>query len=700
MNYQENDIRLRRERNKRIVLWISSELIERFFQFGSRYLQTSCNNRFLKSVPKHRRKQSILPDTSASWRFAKIEGRTYYDYDRLPDNRKEKMPCKEEIIRQYKAALEQGRQGDLKSQIEHALTYEYESYLRLYSEYGELRALLLAKAAAVVTEAVRYIRERDLGTSRMTFFADLAAIVDELQISYLPTNYRRLKQKVVAAYEGEAIEEVIKLPRAGNQNSRKYEDGEIIGWITYMRAMPQNYTGTHITRKLKLMCQLAEKKCPSKSWVEAQMAKPRMKFLTMQRFGSGRKADRMKGYMPVQNSLFAGDCWQVDGTRVNLISHKGQQGKEQFLYIISVIDVHSGDLIGWHFDTKEDRWGYLNALKMACSMTGYLPWEIVIDRFPGHKTDEWKTFENRIKHKGTRITVTSKKTGKAKVERMFSTLQTVFMQDSIYYYGEGVQSRNDYAHRSPEYLKKIQKQARSENWDFEAACNEANQIIEAYRSTKLSEYSRKYHDVHFSPRQLCQISEIPHAVRVEAWDYIDLFGLEKSIQISNSGMIRTEIQRMRYVYTIDDYETIRDHKRVRMGYDMDDLSVVYLYEDSDDAGRGFLCIATEQRAAQVYGPDADLSTIGEQKKRIDNIERKRREEFEQITEVVGDEVNLLMARYSNKKNTATAESRWLHERAGELQDKGELRILNQAPPEPAEEEEVQIDIEKLARRQY
>ena len=97
----------------------------------------------------------------------------------------------------------------------------------------------------------------------------------------------------------------------------------------------------------------------------------------------------------------------MDGTRINFIPHKSADGKEKSLMIIAVRDVHSGDIVGFHLDTKEDRYGYIHALNMAVRNTGHLPYELVHDRFPGHNTDEWTLITKRMKREGVIMTVTS-----------------------------------------------------------------------------------------------------------------------------------------------------------------------------------------------------------------------------------------------------------------------------------------------------
>lgn len=697
MELRQGDIIERRERNGRKAVWVSEECLLRvFIDQDETYFRKVARYRYSQTVPARFRERSIQTDTGASWRWARMKGRYYYDYDRLPEERRAQLPPAEELLKLYETALAESRQSELEKRIRSALRNEYRQYMHLYSAYSDEQNTLLAGAAAVVMAAAYWAEEKEVETHRSRFWKDLARVVRQVHVRYIPGNWRRLKEKVVAVLDGQNVEDVVDLPRAGNSNARKYSDEELVSWIIQLRQAPQNYTNAHIIRIMKLMCRMAGKATPSTSWFSTELAKPKTKWLTAPgRFGDSRHAAGFHGYTPIENAVYAGDCWQVDGTRVNFLPYWTEDGRKEFLYIIAVTDVHSGDLLGWHLDTKEDRWGYAEALRMACNMAGYLPWELVIDRFPGHNTEEWKTIQKRMEREGVKVTITSKKTGKAKVERLFSTIQTVFMQHSPYYYGEGIQSRNLHAHRSAEYLKGMEKEARANGWNFEASCKETVRILEMYRNTRYNEYSRRFHDIEKSPKELHDASDKPHVVRVEPWIYVELFGLEKSVTI-RGGIIKTTIQKAEYTYLVDDYEVVANYRQVTLCYDLDDLSRVYLFEPSNDINRQFLCEINEERAAQIYGPEADHSQLGRVQKRLKKLEERRKEELEEIVEA-GAGVPMLLGPFSSKDDSKSAENRYYEEvllsRANNTLDLGKKK-----PSE--EDEDLDDDIHLSVRNLY
>lgn len=708
MNFYDHDIVQRRERDGRKATWISERFISEEMKIDADWLRRVARDRYRNSLTPAKKNKDIPPDTGKSWRYARLNGQFYYDYDRLPENRKALLPGIDILIQQYKDGIKNNRREIYKEKIKAVSKTKYKSYLHHYRGCKSERAQTLAKACAIVNYmAVEVASIEEYGKCQL--LKDFSAVLDEVGVAYVPRHWRRLGDKIEKVLNGKPIEKVIKVPRRGNKNALQYDDPELMSWILQMRSLPQNYTNAFIIRKLRVMCELAEKKAPSKSWFESKLAEPLTKFLTFQRFGSGKLSDKYKGYIPIQNALHAGDCWQADGTRVNMIAYKDEEGKEKFLYWIAIMDIHSGDIVGVHFDTKEDRWGYVNALKMAVSCTGYLPYELVIDRFPGHNTEEIEILIQRLNLLGVQVTISSKKTGKAKVERTFETIQSVFMAESDWYYGEGVQSSRDHAHRSPEYIAKMKKQRTENNWSFDEAYREMMRVIEMYRSTKYSEYSSKFDHVKMSPKQMHDKSDKPHVRRAEIWDTVQLFGLEKTVTIRNGGMIRTEIQKVEYFYNVNEYETIANHAKVRLCYDMEDLGEVYLFEDSDDPNREYLGTAIEQRKAQRYGPDADMKVLGKAESRIKEIERARKEHFktlvtttsddEDFHNTTGDEVNILLGGLADKEEKANAETAWLEERTSTWKDsKGKPRLLNETDDD--EDDDDVFDLIPDARSQY
>jgi hypothetical protein len=569
-----------------------------------------------------------------TWTFQKIESTFYYRHDAIPNRKpacyQSQLPSAEELVAMAKQTYVEPK--GLADEASEYIAGHFTKYTTHYNEYEAKQALSLAKACAFLEWAVRYLQVNSIDVRPNALFEEFGAMVQTLELSYIPSYYRNLKYKILAVYNGEAsIAEQIDLPRVGNSNAVQHkEDQELIGWIYQLRSMGQNWTNSHIIRKVKGECAKVGKPEPSDRWIGEVMESWNNKFLTANgRFGDKSKYSSVyRSSMPTANALFAGECWEMDATRVNMIPHAGKEGnKLQFLYIIAVRDVYSGDVVGMHFDLSEDRWAYVNALRNAVENTGYLPYELRYDRFPGHNTEEMKNLFSDLMYLGVKLTCTYKASGKARMERWFGSMQSIALQESPMYYGEGIMSNRKSAHRSADYLAKIRKVAKESGWDFDTASQEAEMRIEKWLNTPYSQWSRKYANVEKSAKQLHDESEKPSVNFVGQATIAYLFGLRKMLQVRHNGLIRTEINKEEFVYRIEDYSVVSRYGQVLCCYDVNDLSVVHIYEPGIGVMKKYLGIANEVAPVVVFGTDAGKG-LGKQMAIIKHIEEQREQELQ------------------------------------------------------------------------
>jgi hypothetical protein len=602
--------------------WVSQLLIlDKAADFVTeKYLRCRVRPMYLNKVPPSLRTRDILPNTGRLWRFAKLENGFYYDYNYIPQRIKDLLGDIYELIERlnqfsYKSFIE-GYKAKV-DEIKHLYSGHY------YNKYSS-NADELCKAATYVEYLLIELKKVDKWAEDIIFEWFLKGVFD-LKMKGLPTSSSKLSVWISMINNGSAIVELVKPRGVGNKNALKYNDTEIKEWLVNLRTV-NNYTDSYIARKIQEECEKAEKKCPSMGWLTSYLQSRPIQFITSQaRYGSdSRFALKERAYIPLATALHAGDCWEVDGTRVNMLPHSKETDKKMhFLYKVVVRDVHSGAALGYDFDTKEDRWVVTNALKAAVEKAGYLPYEIRFDRFPGHNTEEVKQLFAEIEVHGVKVTIVHTAQGKARLERWFNTLQMVFMQDHKYYYGEGIRSRNNFAHRSKEYLQKMRKDAKSNGWDFDKACDAQGNIIEAFNNTLLCKYSRKYSHIEKSPQQLHEDSEKPHAIQVGANTTTYLFGFKKVLKIQNAGLVKHEIQHVTFNYRITDYNVIANNTEVLICYTLDDLTKVELYEVNDRPLKRHLCTAHEIQNIQLYGPDAEYGKLNKQKAIIAEIEAQR-----------------------------------------------------------------------------
>ncbi|WP_423343506.1 hypothetical protein [Larkinella sp. VNQ87] len=581
--------------------------------------------------------------------------------------------------------------------LEDAVLMEYKRFLHLYHienrqpREQEKRKKALARAAAVVMTLGQYIIDHGADWKSYTPYREALEWIKQHQEDYwpegcrdIPTHEITLKKAVMAVFVGakgfgkEPIEQVIKLPRVNNSNRDRFKsDPEILAWAFQARKSGQNWTDRHVSRYVNEVCELYGKKAPSGSWWSKFFSRPDVKQLTaLGRYGAGtKKANFYQHYKPIQRAMFAGDCWMMDGTRVNMIEHRADSsGKKefQFLYILVVRDVYSGDILGVHFDTREDHLGYINALKIAVKSTGYLPHTLVFDRFPGHNKEAFGYQEGgklltglckKLDEKGVELVVTSQAQGKASLERWFDTLQTVFLAQSRYYYGQGIMSSRSFAHRSPEYLAEARKQAQRTGWDFDQAWQEAWKRIEEYRNTPLSHYSRKHAKLDLTPAQLHQQSEKPHVIEADPLVQTSLFWLEKTLKIQRNA-IRMTVDHQEYTYSIYDHRLTGTYKEVLVRFDQTDMSSILLFAPNQSTDF-FITELKQDKPVVLYGPDADLEGLAKRQAKEKRFEQAKKQELETIIAGAPD-VTVLLGAKVPKYEQESAQSVLLYEQMGVL----------------------------------
>lgn len=581
VNYQSN-------------IWLSQEYILKHCGISNEYLR----------VAKTRAKSG----KTQSWQHTQILNRCYFSYTALPRTAANGLPSLNELINNASEV-----HTDVRTIITAATISRYRFYL-------STMPIELAKAAAVIHEASVFCKQNGISYSKSPFFERLANEIEISKLRYLPKTWRNLRDKIREFSEGTPMVELVSTKNEGNQNRAIFANNELIqGWLVEMADSQKNYSYAFMWRKIQTICaQYQITNVPSQRWVSDFLAQPKTQYLIEQRYGANTRFNhKYRGYTPTESALFAGDCWDIDGTRVNIIDHRGsyidKSGRkvtgQKFLYIIAVRDVMSGMVLGYEYCYEESAQAVINALAMAVNNAGYLPYELRYDRFPGHNTAEWQYVESAMQRIGVITTQTVKAEGKAHVERWWGTLQSVFMMDSDYYYGEGVKSTRRSAHRSKEYVSAMRQQAMKAGFDFDAATRETDHILEGYVSTPFSRYSRKYAKIDKSPFQLHDESDKPNVFEVEEHTQAYLFGLRKGVAIRNN-MIQTQIDNATFYYGIDDVEVIESYTGVKLTncFDVNNLDRVHLYD-----GETYLGTFYQVTPAQQYGPDKDMRAVGKLK---------------------------------------------------------------------------------------
>jgi hypothetical protein len=588
-----------------------------------------------------------------SWKGIKIKGSFYYLYQSIPNQSpthyRLQLPDEQTLRQMAKSGKRAAPTEGVKREIERAKTTEFARFMPQYAEFKPEQQTALAKAAAVVAAITEYIVANTVPLNKGWFWEELQRIFEADPVRYVPTNNRRLKDKFSEILRGgdvptdsanvsdapKSITQAVYLPRQHNTNAVRYDDPQVLGWLLQLRKLGRNQSNATIIRDVRELCIFHEKKVPSDGWFSAELADWQTKLLTKERHGDGVHGQRFRSPIRVETPDYVGDAWEVDGTRINLLSWKESETvvkdgqpktvtREKHLFAVVLFEVRSQYPLGWAFGLNEDHKMYQEALEMAVETAGYLPYELVYDRFPGHDSEGWQTTKRRLIQAGVKVTMTSNAEGKPHIERWISTLQACFMDRSPFYYGEGVKSRRSYAHRETAWLSKRKKDAHRDGWSAAKAIQETERIFEAFSTTPFSEWSKKYKAIKRSPKAVHDDSLKPNGIVPPAHQTALIVGESKRLQVYGNGLLQTIIDGRDYQFDIADEQVWLTHPSVLMVFYPDDLQKVWVFEVETERylGEAFLV-----EKAKRYGPDADLSTLGKRRSEVNRRENVVKERF-------------------------------------------------------------------------
>lgn len=561
------------------------------------------------------------------------------------------------------------KEDELKKRLKTACEKGYElllgKYRHLPTEDERTRAMqmrCLARSAAVVMAVGKWYTEQGISFKKYDGYKAAGEWLDAQKSKYfhkiyVRTNPTGLAEQVRKVWVDKVpIEEVVYQPRVGNENRMGENHTFGKGAVARLLTDGKNRSTADVYRKVRMLCLLNGYGEPSESTVR-QWVGEIAPLVAVKRYGIENKASaRMRTSTPLARPMNAGDLWEMDGTRVQLQPHLTSDGTIKSLYVVAVRDVYSGAWVGWSFGRSESFLSYYNALKMAVTVTGYLPCELRHDKFPGHDSDEAKRILADIQGRGVRLTCTSTATGKASTERAFGTLQSVFEMDSKAWVGQGIRSSRAFNRPTKEYLERTYKELKSENWDWEAAWKHENEILMLANHTPLSEYSKKYKMIDQSPWSLHETdTDRPNVTTVQTWEMAELFWPTRKVQIRNYK-VKVRIGTLDHTYSLEHekyFKLVTTREEVLVRYEPTDPSKVMLF---DVVSGEFLEEIEEFTLIQLTGAAPEYGRLQEHKVNQKGLKIKIEEKVSEIQQ--GCDVDVLsvsMAGKWKKEQTESAE---------------------------------------------
>jgi len=571
-------------------------------------------------------------------------------------------------------------EATLEDKLEDACEENWQGYRKRYetkvntadARKREKQIKCLCRSAAVMDTLVDWIASKGLKSSNKQVYETVAKWLEQnrnryFYYKYVPMNWLRLREKVsLMESEDLASWDVITLPRSGNENKVKYTDDvkkEMRGLVLRMMLNGAGMSDEMMARKLTYFYMMHGENVPSTSTIKRIMNETQVKLMASQKRYGDNKAGKQKYRQstPLERAQFAGDCWEADGTRVQLQGFE-VDGVRRTLFIVAIRDVMSGMYVGWSYGLSENSDLYWEALRMAVTVTGYIPYELRVDGF--RFDDKVTNLFEKMKKYGMKLTITRTSTGKANAERSFGTLQSVFESEHKGWVGEGILSGDQNSRPTAEYLTKTAKKLKEEGWNWEKAWQEHNSIMMAYNATKFSAYSKKLKGVQKSPIELHNESTKPAVKTVDFWDVPTLFWAEAIRPLRYFQITFTKRGIGDIVFDMNSDEYLDIHKKynsVMVRWDADVLEEIMIFDPKTDA---YLTTVKAFKRIQLYGENAEFDRNTEYKEKAKALKKKVKEMTEKTldgSERVLDESALSLGAMVSKEIKENAETAAMEE---------------------------------------
>lgn len=568
-----------------------------------------------------------------------------------------------------------GKRAVLIDKVRDMCEDDYKLKLHLYRGCEPRQQRCLSKAAGIVEILAAHYKANGISWKAYEPVNQVSEWVldhmDHFPLKYLPTNPIRLKEKVLAfAVEGVELNEVIALPRSGNDNrATKQKETWWQQVAIQLRIDTKNFSQSQIVRQIRRVAPQMGKEAPSESTVRAFLSKKEHITVKAHTDLNNKRLQRHRSSLPLAPAMAAHACWEMDGTKVQFAGHltgnKTKDGRKETkaLSIVGVRDVYSGAWLGYWYGYGEDENAYRSALKMAVDITGRLPYELRYDQFPGSTSASWQFMEGTrdkngkvltegaLEKAGVKLTKTSRSEGKAHVERGYLTLQQVFEAEKREFIGLGIKAGIAHARPTELYVSRMQREFLNNGWNFDQAWMSHAGVIATYNHTVLSTYSRKHATVDQTPWQLMENGideENNHSGReIEGFEAAELFWETRREGI-RQNRIHFEFKKKKHTYYVKpkDYDMLeyqREGVQVVVRFDPVDMSEIMVFNEKGD----FLGALGKQEMFQTFGPNADwegLAKFKEEQAKITKISKDKLSEY-----ALSDEVAALLPTLGGKE---------------------------------------------------
>lgn len=412
------DIIIKQHGDRRNI-WLSERYLTQTSGIGMDYLRV-VRVMYKNSLPLSARGFDVLPDCAKSWRWARIGGAFYYDYDRVPNKApsfyQDKLPSELELLRMGRElCTDADVMTCARIKLEGAAAtylnpdvftfYMFKTGVRVSAE----RAQVLAQSWAYAKLLSDVLRDKSwvqFGLdNKGDLFRAMAGLLAEKQLEGMRIkNANGLRNKMAAFATCETTEEEYGFfihGGYGNSNALVVGSVELVDETTgevmpfdvhqtliYNAFMNRFNAGKEFKQSLydqyylPAVIRLGVRPVSYRTFsAHTNRYSGKMK-MGRARHGYDYFNKKFQTYVPAKPLEYAGSMWVMDGSGLKLAYNK--DGKVATLYMTRIFDVASGLLLGHsvadHHRGAETKTHVLKALQMALKTSGgYGAMEVLTD---------------------------------------------------------------------------------------------------------------------------------------------------------------------------------------------------------------------------------------------------------------------------------------------------------------------------------
>ena len=440
MQLLHNDIIIRNYKDGE-TLWLSQRLVMQVCGVEKEYLDCKARPTFKKSIQKGYKYGDFLPNTGSAWRWGKVNGTFYYDFDCLPDRKpthyRSKFGTKHELLQAYEAlqsADKNKKQNQLKTIIQTQVNTFIDNTDITYYMYGAMvgfnqkQATQMATGRAWCLFILKQLYNdnfKQLGINKkQDFYQACTDMLAPLELEGFKINSAAyLRNKINEfPFSGDLKEQLnfFISGKYGNDNAQivgKYplldeSTGQIYQFDIHQAMMFNLYMNPGGSSKEYIRTLWERDYCEDVQEFDLQpvayrtfchhLTRFNKQILTAKaRHGIDYYKKHVQTYVTAEKLQFAHSLFAGDGSGTINYKYKKSNGKwaTMKLYVILITDVASRFIAGWSVapkgDHKETTTMMQDAVKMAIENGGnQTMFEFISDNHGAFKSKESKSFLN------------------------------------------------------------------------------------------------------------------------------------------------------------------------------------------------------------------------------------------------------------------------------------------------------------------